>query len=204
MARPAQPLQQVSDPSQPREIIILDSDSEGSDGSVEFQPAPKKPGPPLPPAANRQTSVAASAANQPSTLQAARSRSEPQLPSSSATSEALPDRPPSPDYPLPHPAYPFDILNHAPARHPAPPLAYKAPEQMTTAERAQEHFREEEREERDRAQRRLRELVGHEWEWEWTKVEVNEKAKSTQHPVRCLLVLGSPARKFQELTGGLW
>lgn len=87
---------------------------------------------------------------------------------------------PSPDCPLPHLTYAFNILNHAPARNPAPPLASCEPRQMTSAERLEEHRREEARFQRERAQRTLREPAGAEWAWEWRSG--NSKGKEKEVP----------------------
>lgn len=69
----------------------------------------------------------------------------------------------SPDSPLPRPPFAFDILNHAPSRHPGPPPAWKHLRDMTSDERHQHQRREDERKKRERDQRQVRE----DWEWEW-------------------------------------
>lgn len=85
-----------------------------------------------------------------------------------------------PDHPLPHRTYKFDILDHAPARHPSAPLAHKPLETMTSKERSEEHLRAQDRLARERAQRQLREAAGNDSEWarEWR----NFKGKQRENP----------------------
>ncbi|BGO96850.1 hypothetical protein JCM10021v2_000484 [Rhodotorula toruloides] len=70
-----------------------------------------------------------------------------------------------PDYPLPEPPFAFDVLNHAPIRHPGPPPSWQHPRDMTSEERHEHLRREDERKKRERDQRQVRE----EWEWEWVR-----------------------------------
>lgn len=63
----------------------------------------------------------------------------------------------SPDYPLPHPPFQFDILNHAPARNPMVPPGWKAPKERTVDENIEEIRRAKERLRRAEEQRRTRE-----------------------------------------------
>lgn len=75
------------------------------------------------------------------------------------------------DYPLPHPPFEFDILNHAPARHPVPPPGWKEPLLRTVDENVAAAAREADRRRRVEEQRRLREGEGLEWEWTWERDE---------------------------------
>ncbi|BGO93092.1 hypothetical protein NBRC10512_003277 [Rhodotorula toruloides] len=70
-----------------------------------------------------------------------------------------------PDYPLPRPPFAFDVLNHAPSRHPGSPPSWQYLRDMTSEERHEHQRREDERKKRERDQRQLRE----EWEWEWVR-----------------------------------
>ncbi|GAA6047229.1 hypothetical protein JCM3770_006961 [Rhodotorula araucariae] len=89
-------------------------------------------------------------------------------PTTKTPSSALPAAIP-PDFPLPHPSSEFNILNHAPARHPAPPPGWKEPQERTVEEQIKESARSDERRNRAEAGRRLREPKGTEWEWEWVR-----------------------------------
>ena len=94
-----------------------------------------------------------------------------------------------PDHPLPHRTYKFDILDHAPARHPSAPLAHKPLETMTSQERSEEHLREQDRLARERAQRQLREVAGNNDEWarEWRDVKGKQRG-NTQNTVRTFVL----------------
>ncbi|GAA5854600.1 hypothetical protein JCM9279_005706 [Rhodotorula babjevae] len=71
------------------------------------------------------------------------------------------------DHPLPHPLLDFNILNHAPARHPAPPPGWKELSSRTVQEEVDEAARGSERRRRVEEQRRLREPEGARWDWTW-------------------------------------
>ncbi|GAA5890359.1 hypothetical protein JCM8208_002791 [Rhodotorula glutinis] len=72
------------------------------------------------------------------------------------------------DHPLPHAPFDFNILNHAPTRHPAPPAGWKEPSSRTTEEDKDEAARAVERARRVEEQRRLREPESAPWGWTWT------------------------------------
>lgn len=105
-----------------------------------------------------------------------------------------------PDYPLPHRPYKFDILDHAPARHPSAPLAHKPLETMTSQERSEEHLRAQDRLARVRAQRELREAAGNNEEWarEWRDIKgkQRENTQNTVRTFRCWPVNSFPAREL--------
>ncbi|GAA5866693.1 hypothetical protein JCM3774_001960 [Rhodotorula dairenensis] len=98
--------------------------------------------------------------------------------SSSQSLDGTDAPPPTPDYPLPYSTYKFDILNHAPARHPTTPIAYKPLELMTGQERTEEHLRMQDRSERERRQRQLRETTGNEWTWDWRDLKGKRRANT--------------------------
>ncbi|GJN91830.1 hypothetical protein Rhopal_004853-T1 [Rhodotorula paludigena] len=78
----------------------------------------------------------------------------------------------SPDYPLPHPPFQFDVLNHAPARDPMAPPGWKAPKERTVDENIEEMRRAKERLRRAEEQRRTREPFAGSAELVWEQAAI--------------------------------
>jgi len=76
------------------------------------------------------------------------------------------------NHPLPHPHLEFNILNHAPTRHPAPPPGWKDASSRTAQQEADAARRAAERRKRVEEQRTLREPEGARWEWIWARDEL--------------------------------
>lgn len=69
--------------------------------------------------------------------------------------------------PLPEVPIPFDILNHAPSRHPGPAPKWRHSRGLTSQEKIDVTLREKKRDERVKGQTKLREGTEKPWEWEW-------------------------------------
>ncbi|GAA5896193.1 uncharacterized protein JCM6883_006830 [Sporobolomyces salmoneus] len=148
------------------ELISLDSESDDSDSSSSSISIQSYTSPSPPPAASPPRAGAA-----PSTTKSKTSiNNSATSPPSPALGIPLDDpfwRTASPNHPLPRPTYEFDPLNYAPFRNPSKPARWVPPEERELGEtfEALEKKREEEKKERLKDQRVLREEKEGEEKW---------------------------------------